>query len=81
MIDANELKAYYYAEPFEPIEIVLIDGRHIIVKEREHFGWSTEARILMFPASPDVVDSAPFSNVIEVRPVKRGGSGGRRKAS
>ena len=81
MIDINELKAYYYADPFEPIEIVLIDGRRIVVLEREHFGWSAEARVLMFPASAEVVDSAPFSSVVEVRPVKRGGSGGRRKAS
>jgi hypothetical protein len=80
MIDAQELRAYYYAEPFQPIEIVLADRRHIIVTEREHFGWSAESRILMFPAGPDVVDATAFANVIEIKPLKRG-SGRSRKAS
>jgi hypothetical protein len=77
MIDASELKSYYYAEPFEPIKIIVRDGRRIIVEEREHFGWSAEASVLMFHAGPDAVDSTAFSNVIEVRPLKRG----RRRAS
>lgn len=77
MTDSKELKAYYDAEPFEPIEIVLRDGRRIIVEEREHFGWSAEARTLMFPVSADIVDSTAFSNVAEVRSLKRG----RRRAS
>lgn len=77
MTDPNKLKAYYDAEPFEPIEIVLRDGRCVIVEEREHFGWSAEARMLMFPVGADVVESTAFSNVAEVRPLKRG----RRRAS
>jgi hypothetical protein len=77
MVNVNELRAYYDADPFQPLEIVLGDGRHVIVEEREHFGWSAEARTLMFPVGPDVVDSTTFSNVVEVRPLKRG----RRRAS
>ncbi len=81
MVDVNELRAYYYAEPFQAIEIVLADGRHVFVDEPEYFGWSAESRTLMFPAGPDAVDSTSFANVVEVKLVKRRGLGGRRKAS
>ncbi len=81
MVDVNKLKACYYAEPFQPIEIVLADGRHVIVDQPEHFGWSAETGTLMFSAGPDAVDSTPFANIVEVKLLKRRGSGGRRKAS
>jgi hypothetical protein len=82
MINEEKLRAYYYAEPFRPIEIVLADGRRIVVRHAENFGWSTDTRKLMFPAGRDAGESTDFANVVEVRPLaKTRGPGRRRKAS
>ena len=82
MISVEELRAYKYAEPFRPFQLLLADGRRVTVPRPENVGWSPEDRIVMFPVGRDAVWWTDFRNVVELRPApKRAGSKKRRKAS
>jgi hypothetical protein len=79
MVDVKTLESFKYAEPFRPFEIVLDDGRVVLVPWRETVGWSDEQQILMFPGLPDANDWTSFARVVELRPTRRSRRG--RKAS
>jgi hypothetical protein len=70
MVNAEDLRKLYYAEPFRPFDIFLDDGRKVRVRERLHFGWAAETRILMFGFGK-IVDWVKFDRVKQVRPSRR----------
>jgi len=70
MVDAEELRKLYYAEPFKPFDMFLDDGRKVRVKERLHFGWAVETQILMFGFGK-IVDWVKFDRVKQIRPFSK----------
>ena len=70
MVNAEDLRKLYYAEPFKPFDIFLEDGRKVRVKERLHFGWAAETQILMFGFGK-IVDWVKFDKVKQIRPSSR----------
>src|SRR4051794_33233881 len=68
MVMVSELKSFREAEPFKPFEIVLDDGRRIVIRDRLHVGWTD--RFLMFSVSDEAGDYVELSRVKAVRPVR-----------
>lgn len=67
MTDVVELKNWRYAEPFKPFEMILDDGRKVLVKHPWNIGWSEEARTVAFATGPEELDWVKFSRVVEIR--------------
>jgi hypothetical protein len=77
----SELKALYDARPFRPFEVVLDDGRRLLVDEPYFIGWSTRNRTINWSNHQDTIDVIPMTSVAAVkrlgatrRPNKRNGS-------
>ncbi len=83
MVNVQQLRAYKYAEPFKPFQLVLADGRRVTVPRPENIGWSPETRTVVFPAGRDALDWTDFNNVVELRvaPKCAAAAKKRRKAS
>jgi len=71
MTNVTELKAWRYAEPFKPFELVLDDGRKVLVKNPWNVGWSAETETVAFAWGREDVDWVRFSRVVEIRPARR----------
>jgi hypothetical protein len=68
MVMVSELKSLREADPFKPFELVLDDGRRIVIRDRLHVGWSD--RFIMFSVSEEAGDYVELSRVKAVRPVR-----------
>jgi hypothetical protein len=68
-LNLDELKTLNEAQPFHPFEIVLDDGRTVLIKEQFHVGWTVRGRSLAFDDN-GVADWVDFSRVKQVRPVQ-----------
>jgi hypothetical protein len=80
----EQIKAYRNASPFRPFEIVLDDGREIVIRRPEYLGRFPSDDRIFFSTPKDTTETVEVSHVKKVRPVasgrkRRRGSGmGRR---
>ena len=65
----KELKVFWEARPFRPFNVVLNDGRELLVDEPYFIGWSLKRRELSWSNFEDTFDHVEFSRVVGVRPV------------
>ena len=76
MTNVTELKTWRYAEPFKPFELVLDDGRKVLVKNPWNVGWSAETETVAFADGPEDLDWVKFARVVEIRPARRASRNG-----
>jgi hypothetical protein len=67
MVNLDDLKNLYDSNPFQAFEILLEDGRRIVIERPEWVGWSAEAHTIAFPGGHDVIDWTDFSKVAAIR--------------
>ena len=70
MTNVVELKAWRYAEPFRPFELVLDDGRRVLIRNPWNIGWSAETETVAFAVNSDDQNWVKFSRVIEITPAR-----------
>ena len=74
MVDVKELKAFREADPFRPFEILLDDGRRVLIRRPWNVAWSAVSQMLVFPWGREGVDWVKFARVKDIRAFKRNGS-------
>ena len=62
-----ELKALHDTRPFKPFEVVLDDGRRLLVDEPYFIGWSTHNRTINWSNHEDTIDVIPMNSVAAVK--------------
>lgn len=76
----DQLRSFYEARPFKAFEIVLSDGRRLLVDAPEHVGWSTRMGRVIYANEQDTFDLIPMDEVVNIHPAilsERGGPDGR----
>ena len=77
----KEIKRYYSRAPFQPFSLKLADGRAFRMNHPEFMMLSPGARIVHLALEQGGVESIDLLLVvsIELHPVKRGGTNGRKR--
>jgi hypothetical protein len=68
MID--RVKTLYHADPFRPFEVVLNNGRRVVIDDPIHVGFNE--KIIVVPHGRDAMSWHPWADVQAVRPVRSG---------
>ena len=69
---SDSLRRFRFAEPFQPFELVLKDGRHLKVEAPEGVAWHAEDNVLSYAAPDDSFEHLALSDVQEVRSLGQG---------
>ena len=67
----DDVRRLYWAEPFQPFQLVLKDGREVLVARREHLSIAPVGdRITVFPRIEDfdIIDLADVTGVRTIGP-------------
>ena len=69
---AEDFRALYYTEPFQPFQVILVDGREFLVAKRNHLTINpTGRRIAIAPKIEDmeIIEMTEIAGVRAATPV------------
>jgi hypothetical protein len=67
----EDIRKFRNAEPFRPFQLVLSDGRKLLVREPEKIGLSPNGRSLGVYAERDSLHFLEIDSIVDVKPAPR----------
>jgi hypothetical protein len=66
-----QLRTFYESRPFKPFELILDDGKRLLVDEPYYIGWSVDRGMIVWSNEEDTFDEINMKRVAAVRLVTR----------